>query len=90
MSNTLDYVVGDPIYLGITTITPPSGSNTYYIHQQTLAMATWTITHSFNRIPDVTIIDNTGKVIYTDIEHPNNSTVVLTFSLPISGKALLV
>lgn len=91
-SPNTDIVIGDPIFLGITTITTQtgSGSNQFVLYNQTTPLATWTITHTFGRPPSVTIFDSNGSVIITDIEHSNATTVVLTFAQPMIGKALLV
>jgi hypothetical protein len=85
-----DFLVGAPIPLGLTTVTLPTGTTSYYIHNQTIALATWTITHNFNRIPSVTLIGADNAKMYTDIEYPNDTTVVVTFAAPRTGKALLV
>jgi hypothetical protein len=90
LSNEDSIVVGPPLHVDIITVTPPTGNNNYFLYNQTLPLATWTINHSFGRFPSVTVIDSTGFAIITDIEYPNNSMVVVTFAQPTTGKALLV
>jgi len=87
-----DIVAGEPVYLGIATIVtePTNNPGQFLIYDQSTPMATWTINHTFTRFPSVTVIDASGFVIITDVEHANATTVVLTFAQPISGKALLV
>lgn len=65
------------------------GTDFYLLHDQTSALATWTIPHSFGRYPSVTLIDSASKVILTDLEYPDIATVVATFAEPTIGKAIL-
>lgn len=67
----------------------PSGSDFYAQHDQSSALATWTIPHAFGRYPDVTLIDSANKLILTDLEYPDLATVVATFATPTTGKAIL-
>lgn len=66
-----------------------SGAGFYQQYDQTSALATWTIPHSFGRYPSVTLIDSASKVILTDLEYPDIATVVATFAEPTIGKAIL-
>lgn len=60
-----------------------------YVHEQTLSSATWTINHNLTFVPNITVVDTFGTVVEGSYDYPNNSTVVLTFSSPFSGKAYL-
>jgi hypothetical protein len=83
---------GPPVDINLVTVTTGGGGgggDIAYVHEQTTPLATWTIPHSFNRPPLVSIIDTDGKVIFTDVEHSTGTSVVLTFSVPKTGKAIL-
>lgn len=60
-----------------------------YVHEQTLSSTVWTINHNLTFVPNITVVDTFGTVIEGSYDYPNNSTVVLTFSSPFSGKAFL-
>ena len=86
MSLDNDYLIGKPIYLGITSLS--TATNNTQTHTQSVASTTWTITHNFDKNPSVTILDSENNVIYTSIKHTINS-VILTFCVPVAGKAIL-
>lgn len=60
-----------------------------YAHTQNTPASTWTITHSLGFYPNVTVSDSAGTILEGQIEYPNVTTVVLTFSAAFSGKAYL-
>mgnify|MGYP005631255753 CR=1 FL=1 len=67
-------------------------SATKYIHTQTIASATWTITHNLgSQYVSVICVDATDKqllpaiVTFTDI-----TSLIITFSSAISGKAIII
>lgn len=60
-----------------------------YVHNQTLSSTTWTINHNLTFVPNITVVDTFGTVVEGSYDYPNDSTVVLTFSSPFSGKAFL-
>lgn len=66
-----------------------SGTDLYLQHDQTTAIATWVILHSFGRHPNVVIINDDDEMIMTDLEYPDLATVVATFPAPTTGKAIL-
>lgn len=70
-----------------------------YRHEQEVAAAVWTIVHNIGKnggqgIPIVDVLwDNAGtleKIIPASIERPNDSTVVVRFSLPRAGQAIIM
>lgn len=89
-----EYIVGDPVHISVTTSVPTDPTENigdkFFVYHQTIPIATWTINHTFGRLPSVTVIGPDGFVIFTDVEYPNNAMVVLTFAEPTSGRALLV
>ena len=66
-----------------------AGADLYLQHDQVIPIATWTILHAFGRHPNVTLIDDENEMIITDLEYPNLTTVVATFPVPTTGKAIL-
>ena len=60
-----------------------------YVHEQTASATTWTINHNLEFVPNITVVDTFGTVVEGSYDYPNDTTVVLTFSSPFSGKAFL-
>jgi hypothetical protein len=60
-----------------------------YTHLQTTPLDTWTIVHNLNFFPNVTVFDSGGSQVEGTVTHTNETTVTLTFSSAISGKAHL-
>ena len=79
--------------LGITGPQGPMGEiqpeTLGYIHTQSVASNTWTINHNLIFVPNITVVDSGGTVVEGSYDYPNNTTVVLSFSSPFSGKAYL-
>ncbi len=51
--------------------------------------ATWTISHNLGRYPHVSIIADDGSEVSSDVDHADVNTVVITFAVPFSGKAII-
>ena len=60
-----------------------------YVHNQDTISNEWTITHGLGFIPNITVVDNNGRVIEGSYHYPDANTVVATFTELISGKAYL-
>ncbi|QDH91744.1 hypothetical protein SEA_PHRAPPUCCINO_69 [Mycobacterium phage Phrappuccino] len=60
-----------------------------FFHTQSAPAATWTIVHPFDYDPSVTLFVG-GEEADTDVEYPNDHTVVLTFAEPQAGVAQLI
>jgi hypothetical protein len=60
-----------------------------YVHNQDTISNQWTITHGLGFIPNITVVDNNGKVVEGSYHYPNANTVVATFTEQVSGKAYL-
>jgi hypothetical protein len=60
-----------------------------YRHLQTSASSTWTINHNLNFFPNVTVFDSGGSQVEGSVTHTNETTLIITFSSAISGKAHL-
>jgi hypothetical protein len=66
-----------------------TGSNSQFVYQQTTASTTWTINHGLGFIPNVYTIDNAGVNIIGTIDSSTVTTLVISFSKPVSGYAYL-
>ena len=60
-----------------------------YVHEQIASATTWTINHNLDFVPNITVVDTFGTVVEGSYDYPNDTTVVLNFSSPFSGKAFL-
>lgn len=72
----------------VTNATTSSGDK-HFEHSQALAESIWNINHNMNKYPSVSLVDDTGTVMYAEILHLNNDNVRVTFSEPVIGKAYL-
>ena len=60
-----------------------------YVHTQSVASNTWTISHGLQFIPSITVVDSAGTVVEGSYNYPDANTVVASFSGAFSGKAYL-
>ena len=60
-----------------------------YTFTQASASATWSITHSLDNFPSVTVVDSSGNVVMGETFYNNNNNITLTFAAPFAGKAYL-
>lgn len=58
-----------------------------YVHTQSQASATWTITHNLNKFPSVTVIDSGDSVAHGEILYNSANQLTLTFLQGGSGSA---
>lgn len=71
---------------GLWENTEIAGDLNYY-HVQTSPSTTWTVIHSLNKYPSVTVIDSAGTVMEGDVSYTSLNQVVLTFQSSFSGSA---
>jgi len=65
-----------------------------YIHNQSSASATWTITHNLDKHPSITVVDSGETVVYGTVVYNSKNKVTITFRFKeaahaFSGKAYL-
>ena len=98
MANVSIEIVGDEVSVELGTSGPQgatgaAGQTLYsdlsYVHTQNSASATWTITHNLHFIPSITVVDSINEGVEGSYSYPNSTSVVLSFSIPISGRAFL-
>jgi len=57
---------------------------------QATAATIWSIVHNLPFRPNVSAVDSTGREILPgDVDYPDGSSVVLTFSAAVGGEAYL-
>lgn len=78
---------GDPGPQGPAGPAGPSGS--YYVHDQQMPEAEWTITHNLGFYPNVSVVDTQSREVEGDIEYLSVNALKLTFSVGFGGKAFL-
>ena len=78
----------------ITWVDASTISSSTYTHNQSSISHTWTITHSLNRYPSVTVVDSGNTVVAGTIVYNSANQLTVTFfsggnTLQFSGKAYL-
>lgn len=71
---------------------PPGGGGGgggTYLHDQPIANDTWTIVHNLGFFPNVTTFDTANDEIIGSLQHIDNTTLTITFSVAVSGEAYL-
>jgi hypothetical protein len=60
-----------------------------YRHTQNTQLTTWTINHNLNFYPNVTVFNSAGDQVEGHIVHTDETSLTITFSSAMSGKAHL-
>lgn len=68
---------------------PPGAAGAVYTHTQSSPAATWTITHTLGRKPAAVTVWQSDELVYTDVDAPDTTTVVITFPSPMTGRVEL-
>jgi len=58
-----------------------------YVHNQTTPNIEWTVTHTMNKFPSVTIVDSAGSIVEGAVDYINLNSCKITFCGAFSGKA---
>lgn len=61
----------------------------YYLHDQQVASATWTITHNLGKFASINIVDTANEEVIGDVAYNSINQITVTFSAPVSGKAYI-
>lgn len=64
-----------------------SGGDLTFTHTQGVASDTWSVAHNLNKFPSVIIVNDSGMLIYADVEYVDINNVTITFAAPETGKA---
>ena len=60
-----------------------------YVHTQASISPTWTINHNLGFFPNVTVLDNSNRILETYIQYDNINTATIIMNSAASGKAFL-
>lgn len=60
-----------------------------FIFTQTVASNTWTINHTLDKFPSVSVVDSAGTEVFGQVQYINLSKITITFSSAFAGEAFL-
>jgi len=60
-----------------------------FVHAQPLPLSSWTVDHNLGAFPSVTTVDNSGQLMYGDVQFISANRVVISFTQPVVGFAYL-
>ena len=61
----------------------------FEIWDQSAASSAWTITHTLDKKPSITVVDSGDNKVYGEVDYIDNNTLTITFNAAFSGKAYL-
>jgi hypothetical protein len=76
-------------FVSLLQLKDSSVSDKSYTHIQGVASSTWSITHSLNKFPSVTVVNINNVVMYGDVKYINENELQIDFSAGFSGKAYI-
>lgn len=68
----------------------PPGPGASYVYTQVTPAATWIITHNLNSLVGVTLYDQFGALVDSDVAVTSQNVITVTFSGPQAGSAIIV
>jgi hypothetical protein len=68
----------------------PAGGVIFYVHNQAVASAVWTITHNLNGEPTAVVLDSAGTQCEGTFSYPNKNQMVITFTSAFAGTAYVI
>lgn len=60
-----------------------------YVFNQNTASAVWTINHTLNKFPSVSVVDSAGTEVIGQVDYISISQITITFAAPFTGQAFL-
>lgn len=60
-----------------------------HLFEQVSPQTEWTITHNLIKYPSVTIVDSAGNEVFGSVEYISTTKIIVRFSAPFAGKAIL-
>lgn len=60
-----------------------------YLHIQGILSNEWVINHNMGKLPAVTVMDTTSRVVMANIEYIDNNNLKISFNEPFKGRATL-
>jgi hypothetical protein len=78
-----------PNLITLTSATNQTVLTKRHVHSQPNVSSTWTINHTLDGKPSVTVVDSANTVVFGEVTYNSNSQVTVTFTAPFSGYAYL-
>ncbi len=66
-----------------------SAGDKHIVFTQASPSATWSVNHSLNKFPSVTVVDSAGTQVVGDVQHIDSNNITITFINQFSGKAYI-
>jgi hypothetical protein len=66
-----------------------SSGDKHVVFTQASPSATWSVNHSLNKFPSVTVVDSAGTQVIGDVQHIDSNNITITFINQFSGKAYI-
>ena len=86
---TVEVVESAPVNIEVVdVISSGSGTGTRYEFTQAVASTTWNIIHNLGQYYNVSLLDDTNQEVVGSINHNSVNQTTVTFSTPVSGKAI--
>jgi hypothetical protein len=60
-----------------------------HTHTQSSSASTWTVSHTLDGYPSVTVVDSAGTVVVGEVKYDSTSQVTISFEAAFAGKAHL-
>ncbi|MFV8339134.1 hypothetical protein ACNQGL_07670 [Flavobacterium sp. LB3P21] len=60
-----------------------------YVYTQNIPASVWTVVHTLNKKPSVTVTDSAGTIVEGQIEYISTSQLKITFTAAFSGTVIL-
>jgi len=60
-----------------------------FVFNQAIPSATWTINHTLDKFPSITVVSTANQVVIGDAAYTSTTQVVITFTAGFAGKAYL-
>lgn len=80
---------GNSISLSLNYAYIKQQTRDYYVHDQQVAAATWTVNHNLGKFASVNVVDTVGDEVVADVTYNSVNQLTINFSAPISGKAYI-
>lgn len=80
---------GDSISLSLNYAYIKEQTRDYYVHDQQVASATWTVNHNLGKFASVNVVDTAGDEVIASVAYNSVNQIIITFTSAISGKAYI-
>lgn len=75
------------VNVSVTGVIASKEGDKNYVHDQSSASATWSVTHNLNKRPAVSVVDSAGTQVICDVQYVSDNEVTLNFDDSTAGKA---